>query len=140
MALQVVSILSSSKGALETDDPTAQKQGEQTRGGADHPVAVVSAGNKFSSSKTPTSRFGKTTPIKPVGSSTMASGGVVVSVGTTTGEVTPLNKYFRTFMVELLRMFDTDQSLLDNKGSFVIRSAWICMLYMYMYVQFISFY
>ena len=73
---------------------------------------------KLSSSKSQLSRFGKattTTAAKP------AEGGV--AVGGATSEVTPLNKYFRTFMVELLRMFETDRLLLDTKGSFVIRSV-----------------
>lgn len=32
-----------------------------------------------------------------------------------------LNEYFRKFMVELLRMFESDQVLLEKKGSFIIR-------------------
>ena len=32
-----------------------------------------------------------------------------------------LNEYFHKFMVELLKMFDSDRMLLENKGSFIIR-------------------
>ena len=113
MALQVVSILSSSKGALEVDDkdpPTSQKS-------ADHKEAEASSsGSKFGSPKLQLSRFGKTSASNKPGSAAAEGTG-----GGATGEVTPLNKYFKTFMVELLRMFDADRSLLDSKGSFVIR-------------------
>ena len=122
MALQVVSILSSSKGALEVDGdiikdpspssgPTAQKHSDHK--GSDSP----SMGSKFSSSKSQHSRFGKASTSASATKAVDGGGGV----GGATGEVTPLNKYFRTFLVELLRMFETDRSLLDNKGSFVIR-------------------
>lgn len=32
-----------------------------------------------------------------------------------------LNEYFRKFVVELLKMFDQDRTLLEDKGSFIIR-------------------
>ena len=32
-----------------------------------------------------------------------------------------LNEYFHKFMVEILKMFDSDKALLENKGSFLIR-------------------
>ena len=32
-----------------------------------------------------------------------------------------LNKYFRLFLVELLKLFDRDRSLLEKKGSFIVR-------------------
>lgn len=32
-----------------------------------------------------------------------------------------LNKYFHTFMVELLKLFDSNRTLLETKGSFIIR-------------------
>ena len=125
MALQVVSILSSSKGALEVDgdiikDPSPSSSGAKQ---SDHKGAdSTPVGNKFSSSKSQLSRFSKASSTTTA-SATKAvdGGGVGVAVGGATGEVTPLNKYFRTFLVELLRMFATDCSLLDNKGSFVIR-------------------
>ena len=121
MALQVVSILSSSKGALEVDgdiikDPSPSGAKQSDHKGADS----TPVGSKFSSSKSQTSRFGKSSSTTTV-SATKAVDGGGVAVGGATGEVTPLNKYFRTFLVELLRMFETDRSLLDNKGSFVIR-------------------
>ena len=124
MALQVVSILSSSKGALEVDGDiikdssplgAAQKQSDH-KGGTDSPPT----GSKFSSSKS--SRLGKASSTTTTAKAMDGVGGV--SEGGATGEVTPLNKYFRTFLVELLRMFETDRSLLDSKGSFVIRYDW----------------
>ena len=116
MALQVVSILSSSKGDLENDEnepSSSQKSANQK--GAD----ATSAESKFGSSKYQLSPFGKTGASKSAKGPTAAEGGVAG----TAGEVTPLNKYFTNFMVELLRMFDTDRTLLENKGSFVIRSV-----------------
>jgi hypothetical protein len=120
MALQVVSILSSSKGALEVDGDIIKDPSPlgATAKGADS----ASTGSKFSSSKSQLSRFGKASSTTAASSTTKAvDGGGGVAVGGATGEVTPLNKYFRTFLVELLGMFETDRSLLDNKGSFVIR-------------------
>ena len=122
MALQVVSILSSSKGALEVDgdiikDPSPLGAKHSDHKGADSPPT----GSKFSSSKSQLSRFGKTSSTSAISATKAVDRGGSVAVGGATGEVTPLNKYFRTFLVELLRMFETDRSLLDNKGSFVIR-------------------
>ena len=119
MALQVVSILSSSKGALEVDsdiikDPSPLGAKHSDHKGADSPPT----GSKFSSSKSQLSRFGKTSSTSAASATKAVDGG---GVGGAMGGVTPLNKYFRTFLVELLRMFETDRSLLDNKGSFVIR-------------------
>ena len=34
-----------------------------------------------------------------------------------------LNKYFHMFMVELLKLFDSNRTLLETKGSFIIRSV-----------------
>ena len=120
MALQVVSILSSSKGALEVDGkelPDSQKQADH-RGGTDIATASPGTRSKFQQSRL---NFGKThVATKPASGSDGGEGGGGVR-GEASGEVTPLNKYFRSFMVELLRMFDTDRSLLDTKGSFVIR-------------------
>ena len=146
MALQVVSILSSSKGALEVDgdiikdlSPLGAKHSSksQSRFSKASSTSVISAtkvvdegggvadsapmGSKFSSSKSQLSRFGKASSTSTISATKAVDGGGGVAVGGVTGEVTPLNKYFRTFLVELLRMFETDRSLLDNKGSFVIR-------------------
>lgn len=120
MALQVVSILSSSKGALETDEkePSDSQKQSDHRGGTDRDVS--SSGSKFSSSKSQPSRSGKTSSSsKLTGGS--EEGGRAGDVAT--GEAISLNKYFRNFLVELLRMFNTDRSLLDTKGSFVVRSV-----------------
>ena len=39
----------------------------------------------------------------------------------------PGNKYFRLFVVELLKMFDRDnKTLLDKKGNFIVRYACTC--------------
>ena len=119
-ALQVVSILSTSEGALDADDkdlsssqPTTDHKGTETS----------SSGSKASgSTKSQLSRFGSKSSVlsaKPSGGGTTAAG----EGGGGEGEGTRLNKYFRTFLVELLRMFETDRSLLDTKGSFVIRSV-----------------
>lgn len=50
----------------------------------------------------------------------------VTSKGTSAPQSTantypPLNKYFRLFLVELLKLFDTDRPLLEKKGSFIVR-------------------
>ena len=120
MALQVVSILSSSKGALEVDGDIIKDPSPLGAKHSDHKGA--DSGSKFSSSKSQLSRFSKASSTSTASATkTVDGGGGGVVVGGATGEVTPLNKYFRTFLVELLRMFETDRSLLDNKGSFVIR-------------------
>ena len=115
MALQVVSILSSSKGALEADEQDLSSSAQTT---TDHKGPET--GNKATaSSKSQLSRFGKgLTATKQTGggATTAGEGG-----GGGGGEGTQLNKYFRTFLVELLRMFETDRTLLETKGSFVIR-------------------
>lgn len=36
-------------------------------------------------------------------------------------EITGLNHYFDKFMMELIKLFHTDPSLLEEKGSFIIR-------------------
>ena len=118
MALQVVSILSSSKGALEVDDKdTATSQKSTDHKGAEA-SGNSSSGSKFGSSKSQLSHFNKKSATNKPTSGPMSAEGTGRGA---TGEVTPLNKYFKTFVVELLRMFDTDRSLLESKGSFVIR-------------------
>ena len=118
MALQVVAILSSSKGAAEVDGDVIK---DSTPSGATQKqlIDATPTGSKFGSPKSQHSRFGKAS--STAATATKAGEGGGVAVGRATGEVTSLNKYFRTFLVELLRIFDTDRSLLDNKGSFVIR-------------------
>ena len=37
------------------------------------------------------------------------------------GNGVTLNKYFRLFLVELLRLFDSDSILLERKGSLIVR-------------------
>ena len=80
LALQVISILSTSKAGLELE--SAENEPEQ---------------------KQPGKSSGAGTPGK--GATPRAH----------------LNKYFRLFLVELLKMFDKDRTLLDQKGSFIIR-------------------
>ena len=118
MALQVVSILSSSKGALEADEQDHSSSAQTAA--TDHKGSETGS-KATASSKSQLSRFGKgssssTTKHTGGGATTAGEGG-----GGGGGEGTQLNKYFRTFLVELLRMFETDRTLLETKGSFVIR-------------------
>ena len=121
MALQVVSILSSSKGALQVDEkePSDSQKHSDHRGGTDRDASPL--GSKFSSSKSQQSRFGKTSSSSKSTGGSEGGGGGRGGGGVATGEATALNKYFKNFLVELLRMFNTDRSLLDTKGSFVVR-------------------
>lgn len=123
MALQVVSILSSSKGALEVDEKELsdyQKQSDN-RGRTDRDAS--SSGSKLSSSKSQLPQFGKASSSSKLTDECEREGEGVAAGDVATGEAMTLNKYFRNFLVELLRMFNTDHSLLDTKGSFVIRSV-----------------
>ena len=49
----------------------------------------------------------------------------LVAVGNAPNHAVPAkdstNHYFRRFLIELLRMFDKDRSVLDRKGQFIIR-------------------
>jgi len=38
-----------------------------------------------------------------------------------------LNKYFRLFLIELLKMFGNNRPLLEKKGTFIIRLASLCI-------------
>ena len=79
-------------------------------------LSYSEAGIEGAESSTPTAKDGK--GVSPAPSST--------SSGASKHQVTPraqpkLNEYFRKFVVELLKMFDSDKALLENKGSFLIR-------------------
>ena len=83
LALQVISILSTSKASLELE--SAENEPEQ----------------------------------KKPGKATKNSAAATAGKGATPRAY--LNKHFRLFLVELLKMFDKDRALLDQKGSFIIR-------------------
>ena len=115
MALQVVSSLSLSKGAQEVDpkdqhDTPAISQTTTPVGSKTATTSVLSAG-KFGANK-----------YKTVGSSSSRNsspGPAAVVVPTPRLQ---LNKYFRMFLLELVKMFRAERSLLDGKtGSFIIR-------------------
>lgn len=97
MALQVIAILSTSKAGLELESSLAV------------------------SSTTP---LPSSTPPPPTPSSVISKNNRSHIKGTAPTLTTPhpyLNKYFRLLVVELLKMFDSDKTLLDRKASFIIR-------------------
>ena len=101
MALQVVSILSTSQAGIEpesSDPPPPQP----TRGGtkAKESTGSSSSGKSSKLVKPPLAEK-PAVALKP--------------------QVMRLNEYFQKFMIELLKMFDSDRALLENKGSFIIR-------------------
>lgn len=96
MALQVIAILSTSKAGLELE-----------------PSPAVS-----------TTSLPSSTPPPPTPSSVISKNNRSHIKGTAPTLTTPhpyLNKYFRLLVVELLKMFDSDKTLLDRKASFIIR-------------------
>lgn len=81
----------------------------------------------LSSSKGSTSPGNSDPPPKPEGkgkesSATPARGKQLVKHQPSQSQP-PLNKYFHMFIVELLKLFDSNGTLLESKGSFIIRSA-----------------
>ena len=100
MALNVVSILSRSEVGMETEssDPATSSSKDSPRK-KDRLSPVPSS----SSSATTSSSTGKQQQAAAVRPQPR------------------LNEYFRKFVVELLKMFDSDRPLLENKGSFIIR-------------------
>ncbi len=102
MALQVLSILSASKVGLEIDTQIEP---------ALNPTPTQPADRKSKPPTDPRSR----SPVQQAKAKTK----VVAPT-----EIKPqLNKYFRLFLLELLKMFGTDQGLLEKKGSFIIRQV-----------------
>ena len=94
LALQVISTLSTSNASLELESPEShQDQKGQGKTTTNSSAAKTGKG---------------------------ASGANVKGVAIPTPRA-HLNKYFRLFLVELLKMFDKDRTLLDQKGSFIIR-------------------
>ena len=108
MALQVLAILSASKDGLEIDTQLseASRAAEQTQ-------------------KKPSSSSGPTSESKSkVASDTKSRSPVVPKSKAPTVEAKSkpqLNKYFRLFLLELLKIFDSNRSLMEKKGSFIIR-------------------
>ncbi len=96
MTLKVVAILSSSEASvpLSSSDPS--------------PIS-------------PTHRGGKTA--KETSNPLLAKKGNAgkAAIAQQKDQQPKLNQYFQKFMVELLKMFELDATLLENKGSFVIR-------------------
>ena len=93
MALQVISILSASKDYPEVDTHHLAPQLTQQR------------------------THKHTSPSTAVAS----KGGSGVQLKLPAKPHPQLNKYFRLFLVELLKLFDRDRSLLEKKGSFIVR-------------------
>ena len=97
MALRVVSILSSSEVGKELDQskpPITASKPLITKGVATKPAATK----------------------PPVLAKKPVVGAELEPV-----RMQKLNEYFRKFVVELLKMFEQDRTLLENKGSFIIR-------------------
>lgn len=105
MALQVVSILSSSRASSNKSEPAS---------------AATSATTTTTTTTTevsPRRAKGKDSP-----KLTTASSGKAQHQQLPPPAPLPRpNNYFHRFMVELLKMFDSDRTLLENKGSFIIR-------------------
>ena len=101
MALQVLAILSASKDGLEIDTQLSEASPvpEQTQ---------KKPSSTTTESKTKSDARSKSPQPK--------------TKGTVEAKSKPqLNKYFKLFLLELLKMFGRDRSLLEKKGSFIIR-------------------
>ena len=124
MALHAIAILSTSRACMDIPPELTTPTGEAT------PTHTESANVKpekampttklkaIKSSSSPASAHSK--PHPPSTSDSASKSAEAQKVMRLTP--CPGNKYFRLFVVELLKMFDRDnKTLLDKKGSFIIR-------------------
>ena len=124
MALHAIAILSTSRACMDIPPELTTPTGEAT------PTHTESANVKpekatpttklkaIKSSSSPASAHSK--PHPPSTSDSTSKSAEAQKVMRLTP--CPGNKYFRLFVVELLKMFDRDnKTLLDKKGSFIIR-------------------
>lgn len=112
MALQVLSILSASKVGLEINAQTEP---------APKPALTPTQPPQAADRKTRAPTDARTR--SPVQAKAKASAEAKTKAVTQTEIKPQLNKYFRLFLLELLKMFGTDQGLLEKKGSFIIRQV-----------------
>ncbi|XP_064393704.1 protein VAC14 homolog isoform X2 [Halichondria panicea] len=107
MALQVLSILSTSKVGLEIDAQTEPRP----KPALTSTLATQADGKPKASTDTRTR-----SPVQAKAKETKSK-----AVVATTESKPQLNKYFRLFLLELLKMFGTDRALLERKGNLLIR-------------------
>ncbi len=111
MALQVLSILSTSKVGLEIDAQTEPRP----KPALTSTLATQADGKPKASTDTRTR-----SPVQAKAKETKSK-----AVVATTESKPQLNKYFRLFLLELLKMFGTDRALLERKGNLLIRQVCI---------------
>ncbi len=109
MALQVLSILSTSKVGLEIDAQTEPRpKPTLTPTSATQTADSKPKASTDTKTRSPVQAKAKETKSKPVAQ---------------TESKPQLNKYFRLFLLELLKMFGSDRALLERKGSLLIRQV-----------------
>ncbi len=112
MALQVLSILSASKVGLDIDAQTEP---------APQPTLTPTQPTQAADRKPKAPTDSRTR--SPVQAKAKTSAEAKTRAATITESKPQLNKYFRLFLLELLKMFGTDHALLEKKGSFIIRQV-----------------